>query len=213
MTYGYLGNLYEQHPPRKGMTLSNKILEAGALKAIYFALGEGTSISRESYPNPGFYFGMGGEILIEGEKQIPLAPGALYLRKENELVGQSSVKGGAYLEIALGNEGHFNLPDNHENPLVLKDLVPWEKDGIANWDLWNGKEGKFVVMSLDQGEALSAHRAPGEALILALEGEADFTYEGTTSHLVAGDAFRMAKNGLHALDASKPFKMALLLHF
>ena len=68
MTYGYLGNLYEQHPPRKGMTLSNKILEAGALKAIYFALGEGTSISRESYPNPGFYFGMGGEILIEGEK-------------------------------------------------------------------------------------------------------------------------------------------------
>jgi len=212
MIYGNLGNWFEAHPPRPGMTLSSRALGGGSLKATYFSLGEGTSISKESYPHPSFYLGLGGEVFLDGEGRVPLSPGNLYLRKGSHPFGESTAGGGAYLEIEIGKEECvMNEPIKAGRPFVLKDLIPFEEGSIVNLDLLQSKGGKFALMAFGEGEELSPHRAPGEALLFALEGEAEITYEGEASRLHAGECFRMAKNGLHALRALTPFKMALLL--
>ena len=70
---------------------------------------------------------------------------------------------------------------------------------------------KFVVMAFDANTGLSEHRAPGDAIVFALEGKATIGYEGKNYPIEAGQQFRFAKNGLHSVKADGRFKMALLL--
>ena len=70
---------------------------------------------------------------------------------------------------------------------------------------------KFVLMAFDEGTGLTPHRAPGNAIIFALEGKATIGYEGKDYTLSAGENFRFDKNGLHSVTAQGKFKMALLL--
>ena len=68
-----------------------------------------------------------------------------------------------------------------------------------------------VVMAFDEGTGLTEHAAPGEAIIFALDGEGIISYEGKDHVIKAGENFCFAKGGMHAVKASKRFKMALLL--
>ena len=93
----------------------------------------------------------------------------------------------------------------------LKDMIDYEKDSIANMDLVSDGNVKFMILSFDEGCALSEHRAPGNALLFALEGKAVIGYEGKQYPIKAGENFRFDKNGLHSVTADGRFKMALLL--
>ena len=82
---------------------------------------------------------------------------------------------------------------------------------IANLDLAHTDNMKFVLMAFDEGTGLTPHRAPGNAILTALEGKAIIGYEGKDYELNAGESFRFDKNGLHSVTAQGKFKMSLLL--
>ena len=44
---------------------------------------------------------------------------------------------------------------------------------------------KFVLMAFDEGTGLPPHRAPGNAILTALEGKAIIGYEGQDYELIA----------------------------
>ena len=60
---------------------------------------------------------------------------------------------------------------------------------------------KLIVMAFDGGEKFSPHRAPGDAMIVSLEGEANVVCEGTAHILKAGDIIYFEKGGLHSMEA------------
>ena len=93
----------------------------------------------------------------------------------------------------------------------LAELVPYAEGKIVNMDVVHNDKMKLVVMAFDEGTGLSEHAAPGEAIIFALDGEAVIGYEGKDHAIRAGENFHFAKGGLHAVKATKKFKMALLL--
>ena len=95
--------------------------------------------------------------------------------------------------------------------MKLKDLIPYEEGSIANLDVVSNGTMKFVLMAFDEGTGLTPHRAPGNAIIFALEGKATIGYEGKDYTLSTGENFRFDKNGLHSVTAQGKFKMALLL--
>ena len=66
-------------------------------------------------------------------------------------------------------------------------------------------------MSFAKDTGLAEHAAPGDALLFALDGSAVVTYEGIDHRIQAGENFKFAKNGRHAIKADENFKMALLL--
>ena len=81
----------------------------------------------------------------------------------------------------------------------------------ANLDLVHADNMKFVLMAFDEGTGLTPHRAPGNAILTALEGKAIIGYEGKDYELNACESFRFDKNGLHSVTAQGRFKMSLLL--
>ena len=66
-------------------------------------------------------------------------------------------------------------------------------------------------MGCGEGTWRTEHSAPGKARVMALEGKAGITYEGTDHLISAGESFVFDKGGSHAVTAQGPFKMALLL--
>ena len=95
--------------------------------------------------------------------------------------------------------------------MKLKDLISYEEGSIANLDVVSNGTMKFVLMAFDEGTGLTPHRAPGNAILTALEGKAIIGYEGQDYELTAGQSFRFDKNGLHSVTAQGKFKMSLLL--
>ena len=93
----------------------------------------------------------------------------------------------------------------------LAELLPYSEGKIINMDIVHNEKMKFVVMAFDEGTGLTEHAAPGEAIIFALDGEGIINYEGKDHIIKAGENFSFAKGGMHAIIASKRFKMALLL--
>ena len=70
---------------------------------------------------------------------------------------------------------------------------------------------KLIVMAFDGGEKFSLHRAPGDAMLVSLEGESNIVYEGTAHILKAGDMIYFEKRGPSFCGSEGRMKMALLL--
>ena len=95
--------------------------------------------------------------------------------------------------------------------MKLKDLISYEEGSISNLDVVSNDTIKFVLMAFDERTGLTPHRAPGNAIIFALEGKATGGYDGKDYKLSEGENFRFDKNGLHSVTADGKFKMGLLL--
>jgi quercetin dioxygenase-like cupin family protein len=68
-----------------------------------------------------------------------------------------------------------------------------------------------TIYAYDEGQGLSEHIAPFDALVQVLEGEAEITISGKTHHLKGGDLILMPAQQPHALKALRPYKMLLTM--
>lgn len=117
-----------------------------------------------------------------------------------------------YTEIIIKKENNnMNKIIKSGEVMKLKDLISYEDGSITNIDVVSNDTMKFVLMAFDEGTGLTPHRAPGNAIIFALEGKAVIDYEGKDYTISAGENFRFDKNGLHSVTADERFKMGLLL--
>jgi len=68
-----------------------------------------------------------------------------------------------------------------------------------------------TLFAFDQGQGLSEHTAPFDALVQLIDGQAEITLSGTPVHLKEGEIVVMPANQPHALKATKKFKMLLIM--
>jgi quercetin dioxygenase-like cupin family protein len=73
------------------------------------------------------------------------------------------------------------------------------------------KTGSVTLFSFDEGQGLSEHTAPFDALVSLLDGEAEISISGTPFRLGEGQMIIMPANQPHALKAVKRFKMLLTM--
>ncbi len=95
--------------------------------------------------------------------------------------------------------------------LPLAGLVQFQKDAIVSRTLLRTPFGHIVLFAFNAGQELSEHTSPYEVMVLAVEGEMDFTVSGQTLRMRAGDVLLMPPNAPHALKALAPTKMLLVL--
>ena len=201
-------------PIRDAMTVSRSAGLATENSITYFSLGADTSISRESYDRPAIYVGAEGTAVFrigEPYRDVPLYPGRAVIVPAKTLCGVMSPEGCVYTEIILKEEIVMNNLVKAGEAFQLKDLISYEEGSIANLDITHNGTMKYVLMAFDEGTGLTPHRAPGDAIVFALEGKAVIGYEGVDYPISAGECFRFEKNGLHSVTADGRFKMALLL--
>lgn len=93
----------------------------------------------------------------------------------------------------------------------LSALVQYQAGSIVSRALVNRKAGTVTLFAFDEGEGLSEHTAPYDALAHILEGEAEITVEGSKNRLSAGEAIVLPAGRPHKVNAPKRFKMLLTM--
>ncbi|MCX6651203.1 MAG: cupin domain-containing protein [Methanomassiliicoccales archaeon] len=95
--------------------------------------------------------------------------------------------------------------------MVSKDLVSYQEGAVVSRTLINKNVGTITVFSFDQGQGLSEHTAPYDAMVEILDGEAEITIAGKKHLVKEGEMLIMPANQPHALHGVKAFKMMLIM--
>ena len=95
--------------------------------------------------------------------------------------------------------------------LHTADLVNYQDGAVVSRTLINQKTGTVTLFAFAEGQELSEHTAPYDALVQVLEGETEISIGGQPFRLTAGDAIIMPANDPHAVKALTQFKMMLTM--
>ena len=104
-------------------------------------------------------------------------------------------------------------PINDDIPSISKlvDAVEYQEGSVVSKTLIDKKTEIVTIFAFAEGQGLSEHTAPFDAMVSILDGEAEITISGKSFHLKAGEMITMPANKPHALKAIKPFKMMLVM--
>ena len=94
---------------------------------------------------------------------------------------------------------------------TLADLVDYQTGSVVSREIIKKKTGTVTLFAFDEGQGLSEHTAPFDALVCILDGEAEITISGKPHRLNAGEMIIMPANEPHALHAVKRYKMLLVM--
>ena len=95
--------------------------------------------------------------------------------------------------------------------LDMARLVEYQTGSVVSRAIIQKKTGTITLFAFDEGQGLSEHTAPFDALVCLLDGEAEVIISGNSHVLKKGEMIIMPANEPHALKAVKPFKMMLVM--
>ena len=93
----------------------------------------------------------------------------------------------------------------------LVDLIAYQNRSVVSRTIIDKKTGTVTLFSFDEGQGLSEHTAPFDAVVYLLDGVADITISGKPLRLKEGEMTIMPANQPHALKAVKRFKILLTM--
>lgn len=95
--------------------------------------------------------------------------------------------------------------------MSLADLITPTTHGIASRVLAKTGGGNVTLFAFDAGEGLSEHTTPFDALALTVDGALTITIGGAPVHAMPGTIVRMPAGVPHAVDATLPSTMLLVM--
>ena len=95
--------------------------------------------------------------------------------------------------------------------LNLIDQIEYAQGSVVSRTLIDKKVGTLTLFAFDEGEGLSEHSAPFDALVQVLDGKAEITIGGTPVKAATGQIVLMPANVPHALQSITRFKMLLTM--
>lgn len=100
---------------------------------------------------------------------------------------------------------------NNLKPISLVDMVNYQETSVVSKTILEKKTGTVTLFAFDQGQGLSEHTAPFDALVQVLDGEVEIKISNKPFLLQQGEMIIMPANEPHALTAVKRFKMLLTM--
>lgn len=99
----------------------------------------------------------------------------------------------------------MNTPQN------IGDLINIQSGSVVSKEIISKPTGTVTLFAFDEGQGLSEHTAPYDALVVVVEGTAEITIFGVKHQVKSNDLLLMPANAPHSLSATKPFKMMLTM--
>jgi len=93
----------------------------------------------------------------------------------------------------------------------LSGMVSYQPGSVVSRTLIDKKTGTVTLFAFAEGEGLSEHTAPYEALVQVIDGEAEIEISGKTYNVKEGEVIVMPADEPHALQAKERFKMLLIM--
>ena len=96
-------------------------------------------------------------------------------------------------------------------PVKLMDLIDYQKGSVVSRTIIDKKTGTLTLFAFDEGQGLSEHTTPFDALVYCLDGEAEVIISGQAFRLRGDEMIIMPAHQPHAVRAVKHFKMILIM--
>ena len=101
----------------------------------------------------------------------------------------------------------------HEKVLSLAELVSVQPGQVVSRTLAQNPAVSLTLFAFAAGEEIGTHDSAGDAMVTVLEGEGQFTVDGTVYRCKAGESLVMPAKKPHAVYAPENFKMLLTVSF
>jgi quercetin dioxygenase-like cupin family protein len=96
-------------------------------------------------------------------------------------------------------------------PVDIAKLVEYADGSIVSRTIVETKAGTVTLFAFDEGQSLSEHTTPFDALVQIVDGEAELTIGGEQVRARAGQLVIMPADVPHSVRASRRFKMLLTM--
>jgi len=93
----------------------------------------------------------------------------------------------------------------------LAEFVEYQKGSVVSKELIGKKAGTVTLFAFDEGQGLSEHTSPYDAMVYILDGSAEIFIAGAKHNVATGETIIMPAGKPHSLKAAKRFKMMLVL--
>ncbi|HEY9151608.1 MAG TPA: cupin domain-containing protein [Anaerolineales bacterium] len=95
--------------------------------------------------------------------------------------------------------------------LKLVEMVSYQEGSVVSRQITKADAGNVTLFAFDEGQELSEHTAPFDALLHLLDGQAEIRIAGQPYDLSAGEAIILPANAPHGVKAKTKFKMLLTM--
>lgn len=95
--------------------------------------------------------------------------------------------------------------------LEVLSLIGYQEGSVVSRTIAEKPVGTVTVFAFDDGQGLSEHTAPYDAIVHIIDGEVDITISGKVVRAKAGEIVIMPANQPHSLKAVGKFKMILIM--
>ena len=89
--------------------------------------------------------------------------------------------------------------------------ISYAEKAVVSKHILKKQTGNISLFAFDQGEGLSEHTTPFDAMVLIVDGKAEIIINGESHILESDDSIIMPANVPHALKAIEKFKMVLTM--
>jgi quercetin dioxygenase-like cupin family protein len=93
----------------------------------------------------------------------------------------------------------------------MRALISYAERGIASRVIGRSGGGSVTLFAFDEGQELSEHASPYDALVVVLEGTLTLTIGGSRVRATSGQVVRIPSHVPHSLESPKRSKMMLVM--
>ena len=98
-----------------------------------------------------------------------------------------------------------------KGPFSPKEKIEYAEGSIVSQEFIHNRAGNLTLFSFDEGQQLSEHTAPFDAVCQILDGEAEIHIAEDVYRLTEGQMLIMPAHVPHSVHAVKAFKMLLIM--
>jgi quercetin dioxygenase-like cupin family protein len=109
--------------------------------------------------------------------------------------------------MASGGEAVHPL----STPQQFSELLDFQAGSVVSRTLVKKPTGTLTLFAFDEGEGLSEHSTPHDAVVEVLDGTVEVTIGGSPHRVSPGQGLLLPASVPHALRAITPFKMLLIM--
>jgi quercetin dioxygenase-like cupin family protein len=195
--------------PAEGQIFSTELAENSLFRLELYALGKGESISGHNLLETTLYLVTDGKMKING-KDLNTGDFKVVERtvcSEIEAVEDCQILFYTFFESEEAPFTMKHLPVG--TPGTLADQVDFKENSVASKAIVQKKPLSLTLFSMDTGEGLNTHAAPGDAMVIPLMGNNHVEIDGEPFEIKQGDFIILPAHVPHSLKATDPFKMLL----
>lgn len=95
--------------------------------------------------------------------------------------------------------------------LNLNEMINYQEGAVVSRTVFDKEKSNLTVFAFSEGQGLSEHTSPYDAIVLITDGEADIFIEGEKHTLIKDQMIIMPADKPHSLKAKSNFKMLLTM--